>query len=211
MKGCAGGCLERVLGIVFLAVVLVAAWRFGPDLMDRMAGPDDVRVESSPELADAALERFGSFVEGREESVSFSGAELESVLRFRLADLFPTGVVDPEISIEDGETRLGVRVASELLPRVPELDRVRSLLPDTVPVEFRGRVLTLEGGQAIFLVHRIDAAAVPIPRRFHAAIVEAVDPTRASGLPPEAVTLPLPAGVRSLRTTDGRLVLEGGG
>jgi hypothetical protein len=81
------------------------------------------------------------------------------------------------------------------------------MLPDTVPVEFRGVVVTLEGGRATFIVRRIDAAGVPIPRRFHAAIVEAVDPLRRPGLPAESIELPLPNGVQTLRVQDDRLVL----
>lgn len=212
-RGCAGGCLERVLALVVLAILLVAAWRFGPDVWERAVGVEEEtsesEVEPSPELADLALERFRRTIAGEAETSSFSALELESLLRYRAADHLPQGVTEPTVEIRDGELRLGAQVSVELLPRIPELERVRELLPDRVPVELRGLLLTLEGVGPVFLVQRIAAAGVPIPRRLHEEVLEGVRTGEGRGLPPEAIRLPLPVGIRTLRVQDGELIIQG--
>ncbi len=214
-RGCAGGCLERVLALVVLAILLVTAWRFGPDIWERAVGVEEETsgsaVEPSPELADLAVERFRRTVAGEVETSSFSALELESVLRYRSEDHLPEGVTEPTVAIRDGEVRLGAQLSVELLPRIPELERVRELLPERVPVELRGLLLTLEGVGPVFLVQRIAAAGVPIPQRLHGEVLEGVRGGEALDLPPGAVRLPLPAGVRSLRVQDGELIIQGAG
>lgn len=212
MNGCAGGCLGRILALVLLAVAAAAAWRFGPDLAERVAEMRSADpVEASPALADRALERYAEVASGREERVALSGIELESILRFHLEGYLPRGVSDPEIRIRDGEVRVGVHVALELIPAVPELEGIRDVLPDPVPIDLWGLVVPLEGGRAGFIVRRVDAAGVPIPRRFHAAVASAVDPNRPADLPPEAIALPLPDGVRSITVVGDALVIAGAG
>lgn len=216
MNGCLGGCLGRVLALVLLAVAVVAAWRFGPELAERF--PElteripEVRTgsttEVSPEAADEALERYSTLRSGGSTEVTFSAIELESLLLYRLADHVPAGISDPSIRIGDGEVRARLDVALRLLPALPDLEGLRDVLPDPVPVEFRGLVVTLEGGHAAFLVRRIDAAGVPVPRRFHADIAEAVDPLRDEELPPEAISLPLPEGVGELRVLGDELLVR---
>jgi hypothetical protein len=206
VKGCAGGCLERVLALVVLAILVIVAWRFGPDLWDRMASdPPPAAEEPSPELADLALERFQTLTDGGGGSASFSGPELESILRYRAHDWIPPGVGDPSVGISDGELRVGARVALDLLPRIPEIENLRSMLPDSVPVQLRGHVLSVEGEGTAFLIRRIDVAGIPIPRRLHADIARALDPRVGGGLPDEALRIPLPEGIRSAHLEDDRL------
>jgi len=209
MRGCFGGCLGRVAALVLLAVLIAAAWRFGPEIAERFAWPGPAGEEPSVELAEAALDRLATLLEGDRDEVSLDAVELESLIRFTLAAQLPPGVEDPTVQIRDGEIRLGLLVPLELIPQVPELESVRSMLPDRVPVELRGALLTLDGGDAVFLVRRIDAVSVPIPRRFHAQIVETLDPRRSPSLPAEAITIPLPDGVRSLHLEGDRLVVRG--
>jgi hypothetical protein len=210
LSGCLGGCLGRVLALLLLAIVVVSAWRFGPEMMERLPelrpGED---VVASPELADRALDRYERLVTGEVGEVRLSAAEVESVLRYHLAGEFPAGVGEPSLEIRDGELRVRVPIALELLPAIPELEGVRGVLPDTVPVEFRGVVVTLDGGRPAFIVRRIDAAGVPIPRRFHGAVASAVDPFRGPGIPEEAVELPLPPGAGALRVEGDVLVVSG--
>jgi hypothetical protein len=120
VNGCLGGCLGRLLAGLVLAIVLVAAWRFGPDLVERFTdrGTADASM-GSPEIADDAMERYASLVRGEHERIELSGLEVESILRYRLRDQFPPGVDDPSFEIRDGEVRVRLRVAMELLPRDP--------------------------------------------------------------------------------------------
>lgn len=206
MKGCAGGCLERLFALVVLAILVVVAWRFGPDLWERVRSDEPpAAVAPSPELADRALERFQSLTTGEVSSAAFSGPELESILRYRAQEWIPWGVGDPSVEIDGGELRVGARVALELLPRIPEIENLRSVLPDSVPVELRGQVLSVEGEGTAFLIRRINVAGVPIPRRLHGDIARALDPRVGGGLPDEALRIPLPAGIRSAHLEEDRL------
>lgn len=199
--------------LVVLAVIVVAAWRFGPDLAEQyghhLGGEGEAEVATSSELADAALARFDRVIQGESEAASFSGAEVESVLRYRWNDQLPPGVADPSVRIQGGELRVRLQVASEMLPRYPEMERLREMLPDTVPLELRGTILTLEGREAAFLVRRIDVAGVPVPRRFQATLLEAIQPSRRDDVPEEAFVLTLPPGIGSLHLADETLVVRG--
>jgi hypothetical protein len=210
MKGCLGGCLGRAFALLILAGIIGAAWHFGPTLYEDARG---VYAEPVPgptpslELAAAAEERVQGLLDGIHAEISLAAVELESLIHFRLADGWPDGVSLPTVSLRDDELHLGFRLAHERLPNLPELDGILGFLPDTVPVQLRGRVLALSGGEAALLVHRIDAASIPIPRRFFQPILDRVQPRQRADLPPEALFLPLPAGIRSARVDGDRLVL----
>jgi len=213
VRGCGGGCLGRLAALVVLAVLVVAAWRFGPELAERyghyLEGDREPEVAASGELADAALARFDRVIQGESESASFSEAEVESVLRYRWNDQLPPGVGESTVRIRGGELRVRLQVATEVLPRYPEMERLREALPDTVPLELRGTILTLEGREAAFLVRRIDAAGIPVPRRFQRTLLEALQAPRRANVPEEAFVFALPPGIGSLHLADETLVVRG--
>ncbi len=216
MNGCFGGCLGRVLAFLLLLTLVVVAWRWGPEAWDRVSettvASEATAVESSPGMAEAVVERLSVFLDDErvgdtEREMSFSGEEMESLLRYELVGYIPDGVSDPSVRFRDGEVTLGLRLAAEEIPAIPELDQIRTLLPDTVPVQIRGRVLALEGPEGALLVHRIDAAGIPVPRRFFPRILQGLSLVERPDLPPEAVAFPLPHGIRSVRLVEDRLVL----
>lgn len=214
MNGCFSGCLGRVLALLLLVVLVVMAWRWGPEAWERVSdsvGREEAEApRSSPGMAEAVMDRLTELLEGDtdpEVEMSFSGEELESLLRYELAGYLPEGVSDPTVRIRDGEVTLGLRLAAERIPAIPEMEQIRGFFPDTVPVQIRGRVLALEGPEAGFLVHRIDAAGLPIPRRFFPRILEGLTLVERPDLPPEAVAFPLPARIRTVRLEGDRLVL----
>ncbi|TVP56886.1 MAG: hypothetical protein EA351_07035 [Gemmatimonadales bacterium] len=209
MNGCARGCLPLTVFVLAAATVF---WFWG-DQITRFAReyrePPEA-AEPSPDLAVGAIEKFDVFMAADEGEVSFSAPELESVLRFGSPNRFPAGVADPSVSIRDGEVTLGVRVARELIPRLPDLEGVRQILPDTVPVHLRGRVIGIDGGDAGFVVNRLEAASIPIPSRFIPPIVDILNPEAAGDLPPEIIRITLPDGVRSVRVQGELLWLTRG-
>jgi hypothetical protein len=214
MSGCMGGCLGRTLALLLLVGIGAVAWQWGPDLaagarglgMGLSAG-NEVAEEASEELAGEAERQLDGLLSGGLDVVSLSAAQLESLLRFRFPVAWPEGVSDPSVLLRDGDLLLGVRLARERLPALPELESVLAFLPDTVPVQLRGRVLALGGGEAALLVHRIDASSIPIPRRFFPRILEGVRGEARPDLPPEAFFLPLPPGIQSIRVEGERLIL----
>lgn len=238
MKGCMGGCLGRTLGLLLLLGVGAAAWLWGPELLEESrvrsgaltervpfldgllgdrfqranAGNPPAGDPPSPELAEVAERRIADFLEGNGEpsTLILTAEELESLLRYRLPTAWPEGISDPSVVLRDGELELGLRLARERLPTLPELEGVLAFLPDTVPVGLRGRVLALGSGEAALLVHRVEASSIPIPRRFYPRILESVRGPAPPDLPPEALHLPLPGGIRSAVVEGGRLVLDRG-
>jgi hypothetical protein len=206
------GCVGRIIGVFLLAGVLWAAWTWGPGLAEsRGWGSARGGVGGEPvseALAERAAGRLAGLIDGSVSQATFSSEELESLARFRYADAWPLGVSDPGIHVQDGEIQLSLRVASEWIPVLPELESIRGILPDTVPLQLRGRILTLEGGDLSVMVHRIEAASVPIPRRLFGALLEPLRLTTRPGLPPEALLVPLPAGIRSARIEGASLIVE---
>lgn len=211
MSGCVTGCAGRAAALLLLGAVVGAAWFYGPELArdfrgdtgslsGELAGP-------SAEVAARAVNRYQEVVEGDLDEGEFTAMELESILTYRLPEYLPEGVGEPSIRFRDGELILGLRMARTLLPDVPELERVMEILPDTVPVQIRGSLLTVGEREGAFMVRRIDVANVPIPRRFYARILEGLDPRDREGLPSDAISVPLPPGVSSALIRNDRLVL----
>jgi hypothetical protein len=206
------GCFGRLVGVGILALVLWGAWTFGPGLAAsagwRTGVADSQGGVPSEERSNDAVNRLTALMDGQVDQAVFSSLDLESLARFHFAEAWPLGVVDPEVQLRDGEVYLSFRVASEWIPVLPELESIRGLLPDTVPVALRGRILTLEGGDASVLVHRIEAASVPIPRRLFGAILDPLRIGSRPGLPPEALLVPLPAGIGSVWIEGRELMLR---
>lgn len=199
----------------FLSSVLpepVAAWVGGSSgPRGSLAGGREVgggAVLPTPELAEQAESGIVALVAGEVEEIELSAAELESLLHYRFPLVWPEGVSAPSVSLREGELHLGLRVAQDRIPRLPELDPLLGFLPDTVPVSLQGRVLALGSGEAALFVSRIEASAIPIPRRFFPRILEGVRGPGDDELPPEAVRLPLPPGIRSAVVLDDRLLLR---
>lgn len=196
---------------MLLGGLLWIAWAHAPGVrawVEARLGPLGAPSEPSPELAERAVERYEAFLEtgGR---VRFTEAEVESVLRFHPAVPRGGGVVPVAVRLGEGEATVVLSVAVERLPALPELESLAGILPDTVQVRLRGVVLTLEGGETVFVLRGVEAAGVPLPSRLHARVVGALPVPPAEGLPPATVPLPLPAGVRAAYIQGGRLVLVG--
>ena len=197
MKGCLSLSLLLLVGAGLF-------WFQGDAIMafveDRRGGPEVLEARApSAEIAMEARERFESYLVDDRSEIVFSAVELESLIRYELADRLPQGVSDPTVGIRDSEVTLGVKVARELIPRLPDLEGVRQILPDTVPVQLRGRVIGIDSGDAGFVVNRLEASSIPIPSRFIPSLVEMLNPGGGEDLPPEIIRISLPEGVGSVR------------
>lgn len=196
--------------LVLLAGAAYAGWRWGPELFPRvqswLAGSGE-EVEASPELAEATLDRYEAFQAGEEDRLSVGGTELASVLRFALPGLLPPGVSEPSVDLEEGRVRVSARVAVAQVPRLPDLDEVVGLLPDTVTLAMRGSLTPLDGKGAALVVEEITAARIPLPRRMIPDILNALGRTDRPGLPPDAMAVPLPEGLRSAYILRDSLIL----
>ena len=211
MTGCLRGCLGRVTSLIVLSAAGFSAWLWGPELVDRLRGevvPSEIGLEISPELAEAALDRFEAFRSGEGgDRLPLGGAELSSVIRYALPGILPPGVDRPQVRLEDGHIRLSASAAVDAFPDLRSLDEIVELLPDTVEIELRGTLTPFDDERLALHVDRIEASRIPIPGRLVSQILRALGRADVRDLPADALAVPLPAGLRTAYVLRDSLVL----
>ncbi len=215
--------LVRVfLGVVVLVGVAYAGFRWGPAVFPQVegflglagSGSTVGRAETgapgpSPEIAEITLDRFERFRRGDgERRLALGGTELSSLVRYALPGLVPQGVADPTVTLHEGRVRITARVATEAFPRLPRLEEVMGLLPDTVLMEMEGALVPLDQSFLALLVDRVEASRIPIPKRLIADILAGLGREGPSSLPAAALAVPIPDGVASVFVQKDSLVLE---
>lgn len=209
--------IKRFVLLLALVAAAYGGFRWGPAVFPRLEemlgvgrerGASAAGLQPTMELADSTLDRFERFRAGDGgDRLVLSGRELTAVLRFSLPGIVPPGVSEPTIRLENGQVHLSARVAVAAFPRLPKLDQVVGILPDTVRVELRGALVPHDQRNLAFLVDRISAARVPIPARMVADVLEGFGRGGRSGLGPDALPVPLPDGIRSVHVQRDSLVL----
>jgi len=140
-----------------------------------------------------------------------SEAEVNSYLKYALAEEFPVGVTEPYVTIE-GAGRLSGQA-------VVDLNRVRaerssgrlldplSLLGGTAPVAAVG-VLRARGGMARLELESTTISGVPVPKFLLQALVSfySRSPEDPDGLSLDD-SFPLPAGIREIEVGKGEAVV----
>jgi hypothetical protein len=140
--------------------------------------------------------------------MALGGREVSSVLRYSVPGLVPEGVLEPQVSLREGRVFLRARVAVENFPQLPDLGGVLGVLPDTLDVVLEASLMPFGPDQAAFLVHGVEASRIPLPRRIIPGILTAIGRTDRPGLPPEALVIPLPAGLASAYIFEDSLILN---
>ena len=201
--------MKRIVG--YLVTLLLAAlllgglgWLFRDDLV-RLRGRDVPVVEVSPAAAaraEAKLERLRNLG----DTIQLSGVELTSLVRYRLGGWVPGAISDPSVVITADTLWLSGHIPADRMPQIAELERVRSLLPDTAEVELRGRLRSGEVGRAVFRVDELSVAGFPVPQRFYPRLLEHLGWSYDRGSTPE-LPLVLPEGVAGIRAGNGVLTL----
>jgi hypothetical protein len=201
------------LGLLFAAAF--AGWRWGPTFFPRVQGwfveeEGTVEVLPSPELAEAALDRFERFRRGEAgDQLSLSATEVSSVIRYSAPGMVPGGVSGPIVEFQDGLVTLIARVAVEAFPGLPSLDGILGFLPDTVSISIEGALAPLNEGGIALVVHGVRASfiPVPLPDGMTPKILTALGRRSTTGLPEDALAFPLPDGVGSAHVLRNRLIL----
>lgn len=203
-------------GVVVLAGVAYAGWRWGPAVfprIERLVRGDSVAEagapEPSPEIAEATLNRFERFRAGEagDEQLLLGGTELSSVVRYALPGILPPGVTEPAVELSDGRLFLSARVALNAFPELPSLEEVVGLLPDTVPIRMGGSFGPRDASSGVLYVDAVQAARIPLPNRFIPEILRALGREANEELPANALVVPLPKGLRSAYVRRDSLVL----
>lgn len=215
------GMIRRALGLMVLILVAYAGFRWGPLVfphVERALGmgepvwvpaPEGTVPEGpTPELAEATLDRFERFRRGEgEERLALSGTELSSVIQFALPGIIPPGVDDPRVTLRDGRVQVSARVTLEAFPRLPKLDQVMGLLPDTVLIVMEGALVPLDQSFLALLVDRVEASRIPVPRRLVGEVLAGLGRSGPPSLPADALSVPIPDGVQSVFVQQDSLVL----
>ncbi len=211
------GLIKKLVIVVVLIAVAYAGFRWGDlvfppldRLLGRSAGTAGVEAPRgpSPELADSTLARFERFRDGKGgDRLSFGSNELSSVLRYALPGIVPPGVSEPTVELEDGRVRASAKVAVDAFPRLPHLDQVVGMLPDTILIEMQGSLVRFDQEHLAFLVDRIQAAHIPLPKRMTSDVLDGLGADRAKNLPKDALMVPLPDGLESAFVQRDSLVL----
>ena len=216
MFGCFRSCLGKAISLVLLLVVAYAGWRWGPAVFPRVeewlgleTTEEALAPLPTPELADSVVDRVQAFRRsGGEGQLALGGRELTSVLRYSVPGLVPEGIKEPEVELRDGRVHLTARVVLQSFPELPDLGPVLGSLPDTLDVQVEASLLPFGPEEAALVVHALEASRIPIPRRLIPEILRAMGRVERPGLPPEALTVPLPAGLGSAYILTDSLILS---
>ena len=214
------GCLKRLISavgtIVVLGVVAYAGWRWGGGVFSRaetMLGRPEAAADSgpqpTPQLAEETLDRIESFRAGESEErrIALTGAEITSVVRYALPGIVPAGVSSPTVEMEGEDIFLSARVAVDAFPDLPALSEVMGLLPDTVDIQLRARILPFGPDYAALSVRRVEGSRIPLPSRMIPGILRALGRVDREGLPSDAMAIPMPYGLASVFVEGGALIL----
>jgi hypothetical protein len=214
--GCFKSCLGQVAALLLLLVAAYAGWRWGPAVFPRVEGwlglgevESAEGPEPTPELADSVLARVQAFRQAEEPGqMMLGGRELTAVLRYAVPGLVPPGIREPVIRLSDGRVHLEARVVLEAFPDLPDLGPILGILPDTLDVELEASLMPYGEVESALLVHSVEASRIPIPRRLIPEILAAMGREDKPGLPPEALTVPLPAGLEAAYVLTDSLILS---
>ena len=214
-SGCLKGCLGRASLLGLLLAAAFAGWKWGPAVFPRVGGwfaeeEATVEVLPSPELAEAALDRFERFRGGEGgDQLSLSATEVVSVIRYSAPGMVPGGISNPVVEFRDGVVFLSARIAVEAFPGLPTLDGILGFLPDTVAIAVEGALSPLNDDGVALVVHGVRASfiPVPLPDGMTPKILTALGRRHVAGLPEDALAFPLPDGVRSAHVLRDRLIL----
>jgi hypothetical protein len=213
--------LKKFFAVVVLVVVAYAGFRWGRFVfppVERVLGMHRDTVTAPPrppeapgpsaELADATLGRFERFRRGEgEDRLALSGTELSSVVRYSLPGIIPPGMSDPTIVLENGRVRVSARVALGAFPRLPHLDQLAGVMPDTVLLELEGSLVRHDQETLALFVDRVQASHVPLPRRMVGDILNGLGRPAPPTLPADAIPVPIPDGVQAVYVQMDSLVL----
>lgn len=195
------GCLTLILALV------AAAWWYRDDL--RAWWSDRNRVEvvhPNPELAAVAEEKLEALMAGRgPDEVRLNEMELQSFVRYRMADQLPPGIGDPMVTL--GDSTLSLSVALDLVSlgqTVPAAAELRRFFGDSARVKTEVYPYLAEDGLGRVTVLNLQAGVVPVPPLLIPNLLSR------TGFETEGRTLvvPLPPGLRGMRIQGEELIVS---
>jgi hypothetical protein len=201
-------CVAQVGCLALLVGGVAAGWILHDDIADwwRARTPAPAAAEPSEELAGRAEERLSRLLRsGSGGEVRLGPAEVESLLRYRVAPALPPGVASPSVAL--GDSTLDVAASLDLRrvmgERVPEL--VRRLLGDSARVTATLRPDVPRPGRLRLTVEELRAGAVQVPSAMVPWMLGGLGlPTSGGG---RAVEVEVGRGLTEVAVRDGELVV----
>jgi len=207
---------SKIVILLLLVLAAYAGWQWGPQVFPKVhdwlgLSTQDAEEElvASPELADSVMGRVQGLRRGDGPGhLALRDDELTSILQFSASGLIPDGVTNPRVTLKDGRVHFRARVVLSSFPDLPDLGPVIGLLPDTLDVALEAAMMPFGDGKAALLIHSLEAARIPLPRRLVPEILSAMGRRDRPGLPPEALLVSLPQGLGSAYILTDSLILS---
>lgn len=161
------GCLAGIGCLTLLAAVAAGGWIYRDQIVDLWERWRDetpaAGVEVSEELAARTERRITEALGGGSGELRLSGAEVESLVRFRAASGLPPGVSEPSVTLGDSSATASAmvdvrRVVGDRLP-----DMVRQMVGDSARVTVRMVPRVPRTGVLRLEVREFRAGAVGLP------------------------------------------------
>lgn len=204
--------MRRVVSLLVVVAAVVVAWYhraelqgFWSEFRAVVGGEPQEPSRALAESARAKLDRLAE--EDPPERVVLSEAEVQSLIQFGPRSAIPDYVVSPVVRFERDRVHLRALVATAHFPKAEELGEVIGFLPDTAEVAAVGQLIPLPGPHVGLAIDEISAARVPLPRGLIPVVLRRMGRTDQPGLPPDALSLPLPEGATAAYVRNGTLVL----
>ena len=198
------GCMRRFALLGVLIALFVGAWVFREQLIGMWQDlrSEDVPQEVSPELAARAEQKLSVMGDSNPPArVTLTSAELQSLVAYRMAEGLPSFILEPAVTIDDGDLRVRARVPTDEVAGIRGLggsEEILSMLPDTTEVVAKGHLIPLGDGRAALAVDEVTAASIPLPGRLIPRILESIGRRDEAGLPADALAVRLPDGVANV-------------
>ena len=203
-----GSGLARVAAVAGgILALLAAVWLARAPLQDLWARATGSAVEVSPELAARAEEKLNSLGQpGGTDRVALAESELQSLLVYRWSGFLPEDVVNPRLQLAGDQVTLEGGVSTARFGRVAELRDIVRFLPDTTALRAVASFIPVDSGSVALQVHELGAAGIPVPARLIPTVLRRFRGSPAPGAGPNSITVPLPAGIRSVYLTRDSMV-----
>ncbi|HEX6940708.1 MAG TPA: hypothetical protein VF158_14930 [Longimicrobiales bacterium] len=188
--------MRRLFALALIVMAAALAWQQRDRIRAvwrAVVGPEAGPQVPSPALADSAQAKLAS-LSSRGERVALSEAEVQSLVRFRVANYLPAYIVDPTVTLDRDRLHAQARIPTADFPRIDDLADVIGFLPDTTVVGVTGKLIPLTGPRVGLAVDGLSAARVPLPRGLIPTVLRRLGRKDEPGLPPDALALPLPSG-----------------
>lgn len=157
------GCLTVVIMLV------ITAWFYREDIERWWSGRAGVAVtEPSPELAERAEEKIRELAEGEgDDEVRLSALELQSWVRYRLAEGLPQGVYNPTLGLKDSTLEMSAELdLNRLAASSQAAEGLRRFMGDSARVVIELQPSVNGPGEGSVAVLSLQAGMVPVPPPF---------------------------------------------